>query len=116
MVLHLLEFDGPKKGLYGWGMEKTIAEDVEMEEAEAKRFRAMMANLSSSAVSRTSERSGLSRVCLLYPAAFNKNIPHLSLNFSHKFDSISIFQGCDLASLFVGKIALNRKKQAIGIQ
>lgn len=45
MVLHLLGFDDPQKGLYGWGIGNTTAEDVVMEEAQAKQFNQLMTGL-----------------------------------------------------------------------
>jgi transcriptional regulator with XRE-family HTH domain len=45
MVLRLLGLDDPEKGLYGWGVGKTTAEEVLMQEAEAKQLKAMISRL-----------------------------------------------------------------------
>jgi hypothetical protein len=45
MVLHLLGFDDPQKGFYGWGIGKTTAEEVVMEEAQVKQYNELMAGL-----------------------------------------------------------------------
>ncbi|MFB1486259.1 MULTISPECIES: hypothetical protein [unclassified Thiocapsa] len=45
MVLHLLGFDNPEKGLFGWGVGGTTAEDVLMEEAQIDQINAMRAHL-----------------------------------------------------------------------
>lgn len=47
MVLHLLGFDAPEKGLYGWGVGKTTPEEVVMDDVLTNHYNALMGGVGS---------------------------------------------------------------------